>query len=208
MMVKDCFKATALLLGLLCFFSLPLQAADPRAELLQILDKTPVFSAAFSQTVHKSDGSIMQGSRGTIALRQRSGQLLMHSLEPDELILLAKGQLVCFYDPFVNQATLFSVSQLQDSPFLLLSGSSRASWDRYEVTRDGEGYVLKSKKRSDVQELRLYFTNGFVSRIELKMQDGSLNVYELSSQRRAVDVGAFDFSIPDDAEIDDERGAK
>lgn len=206
-MVKAFIRAAAA--ALLLLFFCPLQAlADPQDELLEILDSTPAFSARFSQTVHKSDGSTVSGSRGTIALRQ-TGEMLMHSEEPDEQILFAKGDLVCFYDPFVNQVTLFSRSQLQDSPFLLLTRSGRSNWNNYQVTKKGGEYVLRSKKRTtEVQELRLRFEGGMVSRIALVMQDGSLNVYTLSSRRRSVDPGAFDFKIPEDAEIDDERGAK
>jgi outer membrane lipoprotein carrier protein len=177
-------------------------ADDLRAKLSGLT----AMSADFTVTVVKKDGS-QNVSSGKLALK-RPDRLILHTLDPDETVLWTRGEEICFFDPFVNQLSLYSKSQSADSPFLLLTSSDKKIWDRYEIKKTQNGFLLASKKPRDVVSLELTFDGSAVSSLKLAMKDGSVNTYALKAVRLEAPDSAFDVKIPEDAEVDDERGAK
>ena len=179
--------------------------ADDAASLKDKIFAFDELSADFSATTQKAGGGV-QSSSGTIALK-RPGSLMMHTVKPDELMLFTKGDEVCYYDPFVNQLTIFSKSQSYSSPFMLLATKDEKAWGAYDVKRDGGTWTLKAKHPKDVKSMEISFDGSAIKSLKLHMKDGTTSSYELSSLKPSVAKGAFDVEIPSDAEIDDERGA-
>ncbi|MGN0908102.1 MAG: outer membrane lipoprotein chaperone LolA [Succinivibrio sp.] len=179
--------------------------ADDSASLKDRIFAFDELSATFSATTQKAGGGT-QSSSGTIALR-RPGSLVMHTLKPDELLLFTRGDEVCYYDPFVNQLTIFSKSQSYSSPFMLLATRDEKAWGEYDVKRSGDTWTLAAKHPRDVLSMEIGFDGSAIRFLKLRLKDGSTSSYELGSIRNSVDDGAFDVKIPSDAEIDDERGA-
>lgn len=179
--------------------------ADDAASLKDKIFAFDELTADFSATTQKAGGGA-QSSSGTIALK-RPGSLMMHTTKPDELMLFTKGDEVCYYDPFVNQLTIFSKSQSYSSPFMLLATRDEKAWGAYDVRRDGDTWTLEARRPKDVKSMEISFDGSAIKSLVLHMKDGTISTYELSSLKPSVAKGAFDVEIPSDAEIDDERGA-
>lgn len=63
-----------------------------------------LFSAKFAQTVYDSKGKELQKASGDL-LVQRLNRFNWHTTSPDESLIVADGQDVWVYDPFVEQVT-------------------------------------------------------------------------------------------------------
>lgn len=189
----------------LSFSSCVYAASNGTQELRQKLESYQAMSADFKSEVRSKSGSVSISS-GKMAIK-RPDSLLLHTLEPDETILFTKGQDLCYYDPFVNQLSLFKRSSSYSSPFLLLTDSSDKLWNEYSVAKVGEDYIVLPKNIRDITSMTLRFTDNVVSSITLGMKDGSVNTYSFVNVQMEADASMFAVEIPEDAEIDDERGA-
>lgn len=177
--------------------------ADDSAALQALLRGTSALEASFEQVVQRHNGTV-QRSTGVVAL-QRPQRFMLHTAEPDELVLFTREDGVYYYDPFVNQLSIYPLTRLDSSPFALLTGDSETVWARYEVKKQGSSYVLTPTERSEIKSLKLEFKNNKISSIVINLPDGSTNTYTLHSPRDTLTAGIFDYHIPKDAEVDDER---
>lgn len=178
--------------------------ADDKADLKAKLSSFEAFSAKFSQEVTDSRGKEVMSSRGSMAL-QKPAKFMLHTQEPDEQVLFCKGDDIYFYDPFVNQVSIFSRDELGASPFILLSDMSDKVWERYSVAFENGIYVVTPQQQGDIVNLQLGFKGDEIAEISLLMKDGNLNTYKLNDCSLTADPQVFEYQIPADAEVDDER---
>ena len=178
--------------------------ADTKEELQLKLSTLNALSSTFSQTVTRKDGSLVSKSSGRLSLK-KPDKFMLHTTSPDEQVLFTKGSTVYFYDPFVNQVSIFDKQELYSSPFMLLTTKSESVWGQYEVAKDGNSYVLKAKNPGQVVSIKLEFQGDLVSDLYVKLKDGNTNRYTLSQVKTRVSDSSFEYKIPEDAQIDDER---
>ena len=185
--------------------SIPFQAsADTKSELQAKLSTLNALSSTFSQTVTRKDGSLVSQSSGRLALK-KPDKFMLHTTSPDEQVLFTKGNTVYFYDPFVNQVSIFDKQELYSSPFMLLTSKSESVWGQYEVEKAGNAYVLKAKNQGQVVSIKLELQDELVSELYVQLKDGNTNHYTLSQVKTQVSDSSFEYKIPEDAQIDDER---
>ena len=158
----------------------------------------------FSQTGTRKDGSLVSKSSGRLSLK-KPDKFMLHTTSPDEQVLFTKGSSVYFYDPFVNQVSIFDKQELYSSPFMLLTTKSESVWGQYEVAKVGNSYVLKAKNPGQVVSIKLEFQGDLVSDLYVQLKDGNTNRYTLSQVKTQVSDSSFEYKIPEDAQIDDER---
>ncbi len=178
--------------------------ADAISELQQQFSKHSEMFADFHQEVTKVNGEVISTSEGTLAVK-KPDSLMMHTMSPDEQVLYTQGKDVYFFDPFINQATIFDKKDLYTSPFLLLTSNSSEVWNQYNVSKEGKTFKLVPKKKADIKELSVKLNGNDISSISIYLKDGNINNYKLSNVRYSVDSDAFFYHIPEDAQIDDER---
>ncbi|MCR5536588.1 MAG: outer membrane lipoprotein chaperone LolA [Succinivibrio sp.] len=195
-----CLRFLALLLTLV---GLQAQASDLE-DLQSKLAGFSAFYADFNQTLTTKAQQQGVSSSGYIALK-KPHSLMLHTLKPDEQVLFTKDEAVYLYDPFVNQVTIYALRELQSSPFFLLTSMDRRLWDQYVVSKEQDSFTLTPKQPGEFSELKLTFEQDTLSRISIKMRDGSLNSYALSGQRQQAEDSLFVYAIPADAEVDDGR---
>ena len=181
--------------------------ADDKTDLKKVLDSFNAFSASFTQNVIKKDRTELASSKGTISLK-KPDLLMMYTSEPDEQVLFTRDNKVYFYDPFINQVSIFNKSQMSNSPFILLTSNDALQWQNYEVNKQGDSYVLTPNIKGEIKSLSLDFAGDVLSKISIDMSDGNTNTYILSDQKKSADDAVFDYNIPSDAEVDDERLTK
>ena len=199
--MKKLLKLGIVLAGI---FSISVGFASPKDDLKERLQSFKALSSSFEQEVIKADGSIVSTSKGRL-LVSKPDRLMMHTETPDEQYLFTKGDAVYFYDPFVNQLSIFSVADLNTAPFLLLNSDDKKIWDQYEVKSQGQSFTLRPHSSKEFKEIELKFKDNMLERLVIFMKDGNKNIYKLSSQSSQVNLKDFDISIPEDAEVDDER---
>ena len=179
-------------------------SADTKEELQSKLSTLNALSSTLSQTVTRKDGSLVSKSSGRLSLK-KPDKFMLHTTSPDEQVLFTKGSTVYFYDPFVNQVSIFDKQELYSSPFMLLTTKSESVWGQYEVQKDGNGYVLKAKQPGQVVSIKLVLQGQLVSELYVQLKDGNTNHYTLSQVKTQVSDSSFEYKIPEDAQIDDER---
>ena len=182
--------------------SVSFQASADTKEELQ--SKLSTLNALSSQTVTRKDGSLVSKSSGRLSLK-KPDKFMLHTTSPDEQVLFTKGNTVYFYDPFVNQVSIFDKQELYSSPFMLLTTKSESVWGQYEVAKGGNSYVLKAKNPGQVVSIKLEFQGDLVSDLYVQLKDGNTNRYTLSQVKTQVSDSSFEYKIPEDAQIDDER---
>lgn len=179
-------------------------SADTKEELQSKLSTLNALSSTFSQTVTRKDGSLVSKSSGRLSLK-KPDKFMLHTTSPDEQVLFTKGNTVYFYDPFVNQVSIFDKQELYSSPFMLLTTKSESVWGQYEVAKGGNSYVLKAKNPGQIVSIKLEFQGDLVSDLYVQLKDGNTNRYTLSQVKTQVSDSSFEYKIPEDAQIDDER---
>lgn len=185
--------------------SVSLQAsADTKDDLQARLATLNAIRSSFTQTVTRKDGSLVSQSSGILALK-KPDKFILHTTSPDEQVLFTKGNTVYFFDPFVNQVSIFDKKELYSSPFMLLTSKSESVWGRYDVEKDGNSYVLKAKQPGQVVLIKLVLQGDMVSELFVQLKDGNTNHYSLSQVKTQVSDSSFEYKIPEDAQIDDER---
>ena len=199
--LKNFLKFVTLSLGLLGACT---ALAGASSDLKARLQSFEALSCNFEQEVLKSNGAVVSTSQGRL-LVAKPDRLMMYTASPDEQYLFTKDEAVYFYDPFVNQVSIFSVADLNTAPFLLLNSSDPKLWAQYTVKSKGESFSLKPKSSKEFQEIELNFNGKTLESLVILMKNGNKNIYKLSSQQNQVNMQDFEVAIPDDAEVDDER---
>ncbi len=188
-------------------------ALDAKSDLQELLAPMSTLKANFQQHVLDANGELVQELQGELALA-RPNKFYWHSNAPDELVLVADGQAVYYFDPFVEQVTISAQSEAANqSPFLLLLDAEASAWSDYNVTSEGLSFQLEPTAAAQQQQ-RLQVN--FVAQDEQPAQlhelvlddgQGQITRIRLSDLKTnvALPYTTFSFQIPENAVVDDQR---
>ncbi|PHR80636.1 MAG: outer membrane lipoprotein carrier protein LolA [Colwellia sp.] len=94
------------------------------------------FSANFTQEVVSEAGELLEQSSGELAI-SKPNLANWHTLEPDELAIVSDGNDVWFYNPWIEQVSVYSLSTaITKTPILLLTSKDELLWQQYTVTQE------------------------------------------------------------------------
>ncbi|MEN9584444.1 MAG: outer rane lipoprotein chaperone LolA [Pseudomonadota bacterium] len=183
--------------------------ADAASDLKHKLAGVSLFSAKFAQTVYDSKGKELQKASGDL-LVQRPNRFNWHTTSPDESLIVADGQDVWIYDPFVEQVTVLKLKDaVLNTPFILIAGNDDKFWKNYDVTQEGDVYIVTSRNKDElIASFRVTFDRANnISRFDVKEAQGQWSEFTLSSfNRKPVLKGnEFVFKIPKGVALDDQR---
>jgi outer membrane lipoprotein carrier protein len=201
-----------ILMALLCLvnplYALASGAAD--AELLkEKLAKFSQINAEFSQVVSNSEGEVLNKSQGKLTVL-RPGKFRWEVSSPEEELIVSDGKTMWFYSPFIEQVTLYNLSDaVADTPFVLLSGANEKQWQNYLVSRDNNQFTVKGSD-PEVQQNSFVFefdAAGNISKFVIIDEQGQRSEFKLTHKplTEKLEAGYFDFQIPQGVEIDDQR---
>ena len=197
-------KLTAL--SLLGMVSLAWANAD--IELQNRLNKVDVLSADFAQTVMSANGKNVQQGNGRLQIK-RPNLFRMDTKSPQETQIIADGQTLWFYDPFVEQATANWVKDaVNNTPFVLLTSNDKSHWEQYSVEQKSDTFVLTPKaKNSNIKQFDIRIDeSGVLKGFSTIEKDGQSNQYVLRNiSNQNLDSALFKFSVPKGVELDDQR---
>lgn len=191
-------------------------ALDAKSELQELLAPISTLQAEFQQHVLDANGELVQELQGELALA-RPNKFYWHSDAPDELVLVADGQAVYYFDPFVEQVTISAQHEAANqSPFLLLLDAEATAWADYEVSNEGLSFQLQPLATAEQQQsLQINFVaqeDALAQLNELVLDDGQGQITRIQLRDVKTNVALrptiFSFQIPENAVVDDQRATK
>ena len=164
------------------------QQANKKA-LQELISAIPQLTANFKQQLSDSDNTLLSESCGKIY--------------------------ICHYDSIVNQVSIYSIDSLGTNPLMLLTGNDPHRWDDYYVSRDRQRFTLIPKASKDFKSITISFIDHrfekdytyskAIDSLSIRMDDGNTNFYLFTNQKNKVAKDSFNYRLPNDVEIDDQR---
>ncbi|WNJ94878.1 outer membrane lipoprotein chaperone LolA [Vibrio ruber] len=194
-----------LLISMACSFS---ALADPKDELSARLALNDGFSAHFQQQVVSPDGEIVSQGEGKVDIA-RPSLFRWETVTPDENLLVSDGTTVWYYNPFVEQVSIYNQSQAtEQTPFVLLTRNRKQDWEHYRVSQQGDDFTLvptTTDSRQGEFHIRID-QKGVVKGFDVIEQDGQKSLFSFQQIKlQRPDSHLFQFKIPAGVEVDDQR---
>lgn len=190
---------------------------DAKEHLMAKLGKLAFFSAQFSQNILDGQGQVLQQGSGTIAI-SKPNLVNWKTITPDETLIVSDGNTLWFYDPFIEQASAYSLAKsIHNTPILLLTSDEPQLWQQYNVIEqkgvvdNGLRFVVMPKdENSQIKKLTLSFTNSDeVQLSEFSFQDATGQVSQISlsqfNSKTKPSNTLFNFSLPEGVRLEDKR---
>jgi outer membrane lipoprotein carrier protein len=190
-----------------------------KQQLIANLAKLSFFSANFTQQIIDLQGQVLLEGSGTIAMSKPN---LIHwqTITPDETLLVSDGNTLWSYDPFIEQASAYSLAKsIHNTPILLLTSDEPALWQTYQVIKAPMAEantslfeVLPLTDNGQIKKLTLSFTEGAANDITLtalSFEDATGQISQISLTQFNATVkpadSLFKFTLPQGVRLEDER---
>ena len=177
--------------------------------LMSKLAQISFFSASFTQKIRNETGDVIQEGAGTIAI-SKPNLVNWQTTEPDETSIISDGETLWFYDPFIEQASAYTLANaIENTPILLLTSDNKTLWDNYHVEHHDDAFIISPlTQESQIKNLTLRFTvNNRLSEFTFKDATGQVSQIELDNLN-VIDKPApalFMFSLPEGVRLEDKR---
>ncbi|RTE87179.1 MULTISPECIES: outer membrane lipoprotein chaperone LolA [Gammaproteobacteria] len=203
------FKRFVILITVGCALTvLSVQAQQEQSEALTSLkanlDQIETLAGDFEQTVYENN-EVLQSLSGNFVLA-RDSLLRWETLSPEPSTLVADGETLWYYDPFIEQVSLFDQQQMTESNALLVLLETSAELEGMRVTRDNLEWSIQGEDES--QSLRMNFSPDGVLQglhIQTGMNQFSVITFTNLQVNDSVDSNIFEFQIPEGVMVDDQR---
>lgn len=182
--------------------------ASNTEQLRQQLAQIKTLAGQFEQKIYEQDEQV-EVLFGEFALA-RPNKLYWAVNEPDESVLIADGETIWYYNPFIEQVSLFSQADLTTAnPLLVLLENDRLDdfSIHYLTAENGQEHWLV--RSADGQELSLIFTQT-KQLLAMALEDGygqrSYVTFKQLKTNQMIPAERFLFIVPEGVELDDQRG--
>ena len=206
-------------------------AASPisgaKSVLMAKLANLHYFSANFSQEVFSDSGELLEQSSGKLAI-SKPNLAYWHTQLPDELSIVSDGNDVWFYNPWIEQVSVYALSAaIAKTPILLLTSKEQALWEQYNVAQQTvakevssnntviqathtDSFVITAKdSNSQIKSLTLVFDNNDEQLKQFSFLDatGQLSNIKLTNfnSQKIPKASLFNFVVPEGVQLDDQR---
>ena len=180
-------------------------AADPAGDLRKDISLVKSFCSPFTQKVTGLNGETVQEGSGSVCVSKEKSSFRVETKAPDENLVVSDGKSVWSYDPFMQQVTIASFSEIAgSSPLGLIASDSPEVWKKYQVRHVKGGYELSTADGGDRFELSV--SGGSIAGFSIVSRDGRRNSYRLGAAGPLAAGTDFSFEIPKGTEVDDRRG--
>jgi len=178
------------------------------------------FSANFTQNVVSEAGELLEQSSGILAI-SKPNLANWHTLEPDEVTIVSDGSDVWFYNPWIEQVSVYSLSAaIAKTPILLLTSKDELLWRQYTVSQTKSSqqvdhFVISAiDPNSQIKSLTLVFSTEYQKVQESNLSEfsfldatGQVSHITLSNfdAQTVPENSLFNFVVPEGVQIDDQR---
>lgn len=198
---------TTNIVALALIFTLPSFAQSVKQELRTKLAQLQPFSASFTQTVTSAEGKQLLTAEGSMKI-QRPNQFRWHTVTPDEQLIVSNGETLWFYNPFVEQVSIYSLQDaIANTPFMLIAGAKQELWDSYQVSKQAGLYRVITPNDDSASVFTLSFSQDKIAEFSVQEQQGQNSHFKLMNYGEIVNKNGklFSFVIPENTDIDDQR---
>lgn len=182
--------------------------ADDSALLKDKLSSVVSLHSSFKQKVIDVNNKTIQQGEGIFALATPN-KLYWHLTQPDESLIVTKGNDVWIYNPFAEEVTIMNLEQaIASSPMTLLIHRDAKTWANYDVKKQGNCFDITPKSAdANVSKVESCFHNNELSKFVIHDSQGNTSTFDLSKQRTLSESESslFDFTPPEGVDIDDQR---
>lgn len=182
-----------------------------KASLIKKLKNIHHFSSDFTQQVFDNENNILQQGAGTIVV-SKPNKVHWQTVEPEESLIISDGETLWLFDPFIEQASAFSLeNSVTNTPILLLTNESPDVWDEYKVSEihhdTFEITSLSTQNQSQVKTLIVSFNAAEISYIQIHDITGQRSDIKLSNTdyTHKPNSALFTFTVPEGVYLDDQR---
>lgn len=201
---------------------------EAEKALKSLLANIESLSASFTQQIIDSEEELIQEGDGEFTIA-KPNLLYWSTVTPEESTITADGETIWLYDPFIEQATAYSLQRsIANTPLLLLTSTDQSLWQQFSVetvaaeikseTKNSAGEssghsarkefdVVAKDENAQVQRLRLTFDGDMLVKFSLLDATGQRSDFSLSNiaLNKAINESLFDFVLPEGALLDDQR---
>lgn len=190
-----------------------LKLAQTKDELREKLNKINFFSAKFDQKVFDEQGNELNQGSGNLSVN-KPNLVNWETQTPDESLIISDGSNLWFYDPFVEQVSIYALENaIANTPILLITNDDEALWQQYDVVKVNDiSYQIRAKDlNARVKSLELNFsptsTVPQLSGFNLLDATGQLSVIKFNSINieKVPEASLFTFTLPEGVYVDDQR---
>ena len=186
-------------------------AENSKSALMEKLAKIEFFSAEFNQQIFDEAGNELQQGSGSLSV-SKPNLVNWQTIMPDESLIVSDGENLWFYDPFVEQVSVYTLeSAIANTPILLITSNDEKLWQDYSVSQlsDNRYLVTANNENSRVKSLELSFAKND-NKVELSAFNildatGQLSVITLKHLNKAPKPNLFKFTVPEGVYLDDQR---
>lgn len=187
------------------------ESLEYKRQLIDKLIPIKFFTASFKQQVIDEEGKVLQNGGGKLSVKKPN---LVHwqTIIPDESLIVSDGNVLWFYDPFIEQATAYTLDNvIANTPVLLLTSDDDSLWQHFSVSKINEQTFLvhANDVNSQVKTLELSFsaTKNHLTGFTILDATGQLSHISLTDvdYQTVPDASLFNFVLPDGAYLDDQR---
>ncbi len=182
--------------------------AGPKEVLSERLALADGFSASFTQKVLSPENEVIMQGEGEVEIA-RPSLFRWTTKIPDENVLISDGKSLWYYDPFIEQVSIYWQEQAtEQTPFVLLTRNRASDWDNYLVSQNGNRFILSPTAIDSNQgqfEINVD-AKGEIKGFTVIEQDGQQGQFIFNNYSNTVPAKErFTFTIPDGVEVDDQR---
>ncbi|WP_273022602.1 outer membrane lipoprotein chaperone LolA [Rheinheimera sp.] len=183
-------------------------AQSAEEQLQRKLATIKTFSASFEQQVTDAQHQLLQQGKGLLMIKQPA-RFRFETTEPEPNLFIGDGATLWFYNEPLEQLTIYDAqNEVNRTPFVLLTSTKPELWQQYDVTRQGEQFVIRSKAAdSPVKQLTLSFSGSALSKMQVLDMNQQLSEFNftLVQLNIALEDSLFRFEPPEHTDIDDQR---
>jgi len=183
-------------------------AQSAEEQLQRKLATIKTFSASFEQQVTDAQHQLLQQGKGQLMIKQPA-RFRFETTEPEPNLFIGDGATLWFYNEPLEQLTIYDAQNEENrTPFVLLTSTKPELWQQYDVTRQGEQFVIRSKAAdSPVKQLTLSFSGSALSKMQVLDMNQQLSEFNftLVQLNIALEDSLFRFEPPEHTDIDDQR---
>lgn len=202
------------------------QTSEAKSHLMAKLSKLTYFSATFTQSILSEQGELLQQGSGSLAIK-KPNLVNWKTTTPDETLIVSDGNTLWFYDPFIEQASAYSLAKsIHNTPILLLTSDDPLLWKQYNVYEEapsqdktqtlGQRFIVTPiDTSSQIKRLTLTFsaidvTNNKIEALrEFSFQDATGQISKISLHNfnsiKKPEETLFSFTLPDGVRLEDNR---
>lgn len=186
-----------------------LKAESTKQLLMAKLGQIKYINAKFHQVIVDESNEILQEGKGTLSIR-KPNLVNWHTTDPDENLIISDGKSLWFFDPFIDQVSVYSFSNsLANTPVLLLTSEDSTLWDAYQVSQHvGNSFLIQSLDvNNQVKSLELTFDKEKLSKLSILDSTGQTSHFtliEADFTTKPKDE-LFKFNVPEGVMVDDQR---